>query len=89
MITGNYAADIGSDGFDNSCAFVPSDPGIATVGHITSDEVLIGMTQARRNIAYEHFSALGLVDLDVFDRPTGVLRTPHHCCTCLHVNSFD
>jgi hypothetical protein len=87
MIAGNYAADIGSNGFDNACAFVPSDPGIATVGHITSDEVLIGVAQARRDVAYEHLSALWLVDFDVFDRPTGVLRTPHHCCSALNHNS--
>jgi hypothetical protein len=89
MIARNNAADIGANCFDNACAFVTSDPRVTAVGHITGDEVLIGVTQTRCNVAHQHLCALGLVNLDIFKRPCGVLWTPQHCCACFHANSFD
>jgi hypothetical protein len=44
VIARNNAADIGADCFDNAGTFMTSDPRVSTVGHIASDEVLIGVT---------------------------------------------
>ena len=88
VIAGNYSADIGANSFDNAGTFVTSNPRVTTVGHITGDEVLIGVTQTRCNVAHQHLCALGLINLDIFKRPCGVLRTPQHCCACFHAYSL-
>ena len=46
MIAGRYSSHIGTNGFNNARTFVAGNPGITAVGHVASDEVLIGVAKS-------------------------------------------
>ena len=85
MIADLEVLHVGTYSLDDAGTLVASNPRVTAMGHIAGDEVLIGMTQTRGDIAHEQFTTARFVDLDVLDRPVLVLGPPQHPSTALDV----
>ena len=81
MVARDQAGHSGAHLFDHAGALVAADDGKRD-GHVTGEQVLVGVAHARGGELDEHLALLGRVELDGLDAPR--LTVPQNGCFGLH-----